>query len=1066
MNATAEPGPTGPESGETAVSSGLFAWFSSNHVAANLLMLAFLVLGALFALRTQVNVFPDIDPRTINVTVVYPGATPVEIEEGVCRRVEEALSGVQGIEKLRSVASEGLGTVTAELEDDAVDTVVLDDVKAAVDALRDFPPQEAENPRVQDVQIIRPVVTLAIHGDATERTLREFAHRVRDDLSALEGITIVEVQGIRDYEVSIEVSEDELRRRGLTFQVVADAVASSSVNLPGGSIRASQGELLLRTDAQAYVARDFEAIVVRADPDGSVVRVGDVAVVRDAFEDVTIASRYNGDPAAYVAVKSVGKQQVLQVERTVKDYAASLSVPNGLEVEVWRNQADILKSRIELLLRNGLIGLVLVFLVLVLFMDLRLAFWTTMGIPISFLGAFLLIQPLGGSINMISLFAFILVLGIVVDDAIVVGESIFTLREAGVPAGRAALQGLRDVFAPVVIGVLTTMIAFLPLYFTTGFFGDVLWIVPVVVICVLFFSLIESLFILPAHLSGGSVVHRRSALTVVQDRLRRWLQAFVERLYLPVLRVALRGRYATVATAIALFVLTLGVVRGGLIRFVLFPTIDADDISVRLQMLLGTPEEETEAALDRIVAAAEAARRELEGDVTFADSRLVRRVAATLGSQPFGGGGGPDAAAGLSGSHVAEVAIALTPSEDREVTSAAFVARWRELTGEIVGTTSLEFTSTLLSAGNDVQVELAHADVAQLRGAADAVKRYLGDKEGVVELKDSFRPGKRELEFELTDAGSAAGLTPRALARQVRQAYRGAEVQRVQRGRDEILVLVRYTEDERRALASLDDFRVRLPDGGEAPLATVARWTQDRGDASIDRADRRRIVTVTADVDEERGDAKALNDALRTEVLPALVRDVPGLGFSFEGAERERMDSMLSIARAMVVALLAMYALLAAQLRSYIQPLIILAVIPLGIVGAVIGHMLLGYNLSFFSMFGIVALSGVAINDSVVLLDRINQLRGRGMGAVECALEAGRSRFRAVLFTSLTTVVGLAPMVMEKSVQAKFLIPMAISLSAGVAFATVITLILVPALYLVREDVLVLRDRIVRSATG
>lgn len=1034
--------------------TGLFAWFSSNHVAANLLMLGFLVFGAVFALRTRVSVFPDIDPRIVRVTVQYPGATPVEIEEGVCRRVEEALAGIQGIERVRSLSSEGVGAVTAELEDDADDAAVLDDIKSAVDGLRDFPPREAENPVIEDVDIIRPVVTIAVHGRASERTLRELAQRMRDDLSALPGISLVEVQGVREYEVAIEVSETELRRRGLTFQAVADAVAGSSINLPGGSIRAAAGELLLRTDAQAYVARDFEEIVVRADADGGLVRVRDIATVRDGFEDVDAASTFDEVPTAYVAVKAIGKQQVLTIERMVKDYVAQLAVPDGIEVEIWRNQADILRSRIDLLLRNGLMGLALVFGVLVLFLDLRLAFWTTMGIPISFLGAFLLIAPLGGSINMISLFAFILVLGIVVDDAIVVGESIFALREAGLPAPAAALQGLRKVFAPVVIGILTTMIAFLPLYFTTGFFGDILWVVPVVVISVLFFSMIESLFILPAHLSGGRGVHRRGTLTIVQDRLRAGLQTFVERAYLPVLRAALRARYVTVAVAIIVFALTIGVVRGGLVRFVLFPPIDADDVSMRFEMMQGTPAAETEAALEAIVAAADRARRDLEGDVDRAHSRVVRRVAATLGSQPFGGGDGPAAGPGAIGAHAGEVALALVSSEERDVSSAKLVARWRELTGEIPGATKVEFTSTLLSAGNDVQVELSHPDLERLLEAADAVKRFLGASDGIVELADSFRLGKRELSFELTDAGVAAGLTPRALAQQVRQAYRGAEVQRVQRGRDEVLVLVRYTEAERRAFDSLEQFRVRLPSGGEAPLSTVARWREGRGYATIERADRRRIVTVTADVDDERGDAKALNDALRDEVLPTLMRDIPGLGFSFEGAERERMDSLASLARAMGIALLAMFGLLAAQLRSYVQPLIILSVIPLGVVGAVVGHVLLGYDLSFFSMFGIVALSGVVINDSVVLLDRINQARAAGDGALESVIEAGRSRFRAILFTSLTTCVGLAPMVFEKSVQAKFLIPMAISLSSGVAFATLITLLLVPALYLIREDVL------------
>ncbi|MFT5199922.1 MAG: multidrug efflux pump subunit AcrB, partial [Planctomycetota bacterium] len=560
-----------------ASTKGVVAWFATNHVAANLLMLSLLIIGGYSALNTKVNVFPDIDPRTISVRVFYPGASPEEVEESISRRVEEALAGIQGIKRVRASSSENMSSVTVELTDDATKSAVLDDVKSAVDSIQNFPPQDAENPTVSDATMIRKVLTVALWGDAPERSLRELAFRLRDDLSSLEGISLVKVEGVREYEIAVEVSEDSLQRYGLSIQEVTAAVSGFSVNLPAGSIRSSSGEILLRTDAQAYNRLDFEKLVVFADDQGTVVRLADVATINDGFEESDTSSRFNGNPVSYVTVSSAGDQQVLDIEEKIKAYLASWPTPDGIQSTVWGNGADILRSRMSLLLRNGGMGLILVFAVLVLFLELRLAFWTTMGIPISFLGAFLIIPLLGGSINMISLFGFILVLGIVVDDAIVVGESIFAKREAGLPPAQAAIQGLREVISPVTMGVLTTILAFLPLYFTTGFFGDILWVVPVVVISVLLMSLIESFLILPAHLSSARVKSKRGTLVFVQTKLRNGLQWIIDNWYLPVLQRAVDYRYVTMATAIAIGALTIGLVKGGFVDVTVFPRIDGDN---------------------------------------------------------------------------------------------------------------------------------------------------------------------------------------------------------------------------------------------------------------------------------------------------------------------------------------------------------------------------------------------------------------------------------------------------------------------------------------------------------
>lgn len=1046
-----------PESDSTPPMRGMFAWFATNHVAANLLMISLLVIGGLSALNTKVNVFPDIDPRTISVRVFYPGASPQEVEESISRRVEEALAGIEGVKRVRTNSSENMSSVTVEITDDATKSAVLDDVKSAVDGIQNFPPQDAENPTVSDATMTRKVLTVALWGDAPERSLRELAFRLRDELSGLDGISLVKVEGVREYEIAVEVSEDSLQRYALSIEDVTAAVSGFSVNLPAGSIRSNSGEILLRTDAQAYNRLDFEKLIVHADSMGTVVRLSDVATINDGFEESDTSSRFNGNAVSYVTVNSVGEQQVLDIEQKIEEYLAGWATPDGVQATVWGNGADVLRSRMDLLLRNGGMGLILVFLVLVLFLELRLAFWTTMGIPISFLGAFLIIPLLGGSINMISLFGFILVLGIVVDDAIVVGESIFAKREAGLPPAQAAIQGLREVISPVTMGVLTTILAFLPLYFTTGFFGDILWVVPVVVISVLLMSLIESFMILPAHLSGARKKTKRGTLVFVQTKLRNGLQWIIDNWYLPILKRAVDYRYVTMASAIAIGALTVGLVRGGFVDVTIFPRIDGDNVSAKLSMVGGTSAAETERVKDHILAMAEQLREEMDAKTPPDEASIIRNVAGTLGTQPFGGGGGPHAGSSSSGSNVAEVALELSPGEDRSISTYAISNRWKELVGDIPGVDSLTFASSMLSAGDDVSVELGHSDFDKLLSATEQLKAYLGQYNGVSEIADSFETGKRELDFELTKAGIAAGLTRQNLARQVRQFYYGAEAQRVQRGRDDIKVLVRYTEEERSKLASLDELRIRLPNGEELPLATVATFSEQRGYSTLERTDRKRIVRVTAAVNQEAADPGEINATLKDTFLPALMQDIPGLNFSFEGAERERMESMASLARGMAIALFAIFALLAVQLRSYTKPLIIMAIIPLGMVGAVLGHMFLGYSLSFFSMFGVVALFGVVINDSLVLLDLINRLVDDGVPIREAVIRGGRRRFRAILFTSLTTFVGLAPMVLETSMQAQFLIPMAISLSGGVAFATFLTLLLVPALVLFREDMLYLK---------
>ena len=1033
-------------------SRGLFAWFADNHIAANLLMLMLILGGAVAILSSTVEIFPEIDPHTITITVPYPGSTPDEVEESINRRIEEAVTGIEGVDKIRSTAAEGAGTVVVELSDDVDDREVLDDVKSAVEQIQNFPPEDAEDPEIADTDTLRAVITIALYGNASERTLRELAFRVRDEITSLDGISIANVAGVRDYEIGVEVSEDALRKYNLSFEQVSAAVRNFSVNLPGGTIRTSDQEILLRADGQAYRSADFANIAVATNPDGTVLRLGDIGVVADGFEAVDQVSLFNGQAAAYVTVSRVGDQQVLEIEEAIQGYVQNLSLPTGVSSKIWSNRAENLRARVDLLVRNGLMGLILVFAVLVLFLELRLAFWTTMGIPISFMGAFLIIYSVGGTINMISLFAFILVLGIVVDDAIIVGENIYNKREQGLPPLDAAIEGLHEVIAPVSIGIFTTVLAFAPLLYTVGNLGQILWMVPVVVISVLLMSLLEACLILPAHLAYPKRKIASGAIPYLQAKLRHFLQILIDKLYTPLLGFSIRQPYTVVATALSIMMLFNALIEGGHLKVVFFPPIDADTISAKVRMPSGTPAAETRSVILHMLDSVEKVREDYDQRMVDEQS-IIRNISASVGATPFSGRGGPGARSNSStGSHFGEVKIELLRGEIRPFKASRIEADWRQEIGEIPGA-EITFRSSILSAGDDINIELSHTDFQQLLKSVERVKESLYGYAGVSEIKDTFEAGKPELQLTVKQSGLAAGLTLRDLARQVRQAYYGAEAQRIQRGRDDIKVLVRYSESERRSLASIHNMRIRLQSGQEVPFHTVAEMKEGRGYATINRADRRQIVTVSAKVDKDRANANEINDKLRDEVLTELKRDIPGLFYSFEGKEKERMESIDSLEDGLFIAMIAIFSILAVQLRSYTQPLIIMSVIPIGFVGAAIGHILLGFPISFFSMFGLVALSGVVVNDSLILMDMINRLQAQGMAVEESIIAAGQRRFRPIMFTTLTTCAGLGPIISEKSLQAQFLIPMAISLAFGVAFATLVTLVVVPALVKIRADI-------------
>jgi multidrug efflux pump subunit AcrB len=1047
------------------------AWFAGNHVAANLLMML-LVVGGLLSIPTiKQEIMPELSLDVVTVRVVYPGAAPIEIEEGICIRIEEELQGLQGVKRISSTAAEGVCLVSVELVAGEDVRRRLDEIRSRVDGIDSFP-EEAEKPVIAQADIRFQVLDVAVSGDVGEASLKRLGQQVRDEISALPGITDVELVATRPYEVAIEVSEDALLRHDLSFDHVVRAVRRSSLDLPGGSVKTAGGEVLIRTKGQAYRGGEFEKLVLLSRPDGSRLRLGDVARVVDGFEETDQLAHFDGRPTTLVEVYRVGNQSALEVSAAVREYIeqARERLPAGVTLTVWQENARFLRARLDTLLVNGRDGFALVLLVLALFLRLRLAFWVSLGVPLSFLGALFVMPSLGLSINLISLMAFIVVLGIVVDDAIVVGENAYTEQSRGAAPLAGAIAGAQGIAMPVVFGVLTTIVAFVPMLFVVGPTGRMTRIIPMIVIACLIFSLIESLFVLPAHLAHAGSRETRGSNPVTRTWLRfqgavaSALQRLIREVYRPVLETLLEWRYLTVAAGVSVLLMAMAMLGGGWLRFVFQPEVEGEVAVAYLTMPLGTPVEVTAEAVGQLVRAAEEVRREV--DAERESGSVIAHVFDAVGEQPYRRRQASSVAA-LSqsygtGSHLGEVEIEVVPSEERDITVEELTRRWRERTGMIPGAVELSFVSTLITAGAPIHLELAGSDLDELVTAAERVKRILAVYPGVMDISDSFRGGKQEIELEILPEAEALGLTLSDLAGQVRQAFYGHEVQRIQRGRDDVKVVVRYPAEDRRSLGDLERMRIRAADGSAVPFSSVAHANLGRGFSSIQREDRRRVVSVTAAVDTHVSNANEIVADLKRELVPEIEAIHPRVQISFGGEQREQAEVLGSLIRGWIIALIAIYALLAVPLRSYLQPLIIMVAIPFGLVGAVAGHLIMQYKFSMMSVVGLVALSGVVVNDSLVLVDYVNKRRAKGAAMQDAIREAGAARFRAVLLTSLTTFAGLTPLLMEQNVQAKLLIPMGISLAFGVIFATLITLVMVPVSYLILEDLLHVAGRLLR----
>ncbi|RLT97973.1 efflux RND transporter permease subunit [Ketobacter sp.] len=1015
--------------------NAIIAWFAENKVAANLLMVFIVVAGFISLQDTRKEILPNISLDLITITVPYPGASPEDVEKSVLNRIESAIYDLEGIKSLSSKATEHLGVLTLEVAYGVDSKNLLNEIKARVDGIGTFP-ADVERPIVREISVRNMVAYVVISGNADERSLKNLAAQIEEDLTTRPNISQVSLAASRPYEIAIEVSEAALQRYGMSFLEVANAVRQSSVDLPTGVIKTAQGNVSVKAKGQVYWGEDFEDIVIRALPDGAQVLVRDVATVLDGFKEGVSLSEFNGRPAVALAVYRVGDQNILDVSRELHDYVANPStyIPEGIHLDVWQDSSVYFKSRMDLLSENAISGLALVFIILLLFLRAQLSFWVSLGIPISFMGAFMMLPYFDGSLNMISLFAFILVLGIVVDDAIIVGENVFTKHREGIAGVRGAILGAQEVQKPVIFSVLTTIIAFAPLIMLPGPEGKLMKVIPIVVICTLMFSLIESLLVLPSHVSGISSdeFDRIPVIGYIQKKFSLGLERFVEKVYSPFLETCLRWRYTTLFGFISILLVALSLMASGWLKVVFFSTIEADTASATISFAQNTTPEAVRDGIKRVERAAMDLRADLRAET---GTEQILNVFTAFTSDTAG-----------------RIVVEMAPSENRKMSGQKMVRQWEERVGDIRDVVELEFKATLNQPGSIVDIELASSSLSDLKLAADGLKERMAAINGLYQITDSFQRGKQELLIELKPLARNLGLNLDDVAMQVRQAYHGADVQNIQRGEQDIKVVVRYPAEERSSLWYLENMSIRMRDGSTVPLLTVADIEYGEGAAQINRHNRRRVIRVRAKLDDSVTSTEKVMFALKDEYLNAIPENFPGMSWDISGVQREKDEFKAFLAKAYWIAILGMYVMMATLFRSYAQPLMVMFAIPFGIIGALLGHLLLGMQITLWSLVGMIAVSGIVVNDNLVLVDFMNRNREKGVALMDSIRQAGGARFRPIMLTSLTTFGGLVPLMLETSLQAQFLIPMAVSIAFGVLFATLVSLVLVPATYYILHD--------------
>ena len=1018
--------------------NGSIRWFIDNPVAANLLMILLLIGGALAIPALNKQFFPEIEINSVSVSMVYPGASPREVEEQICARIEEAVHDLRGIKEIRSVAQQGLGTVLIEAAQGYDTSQLTAEIKTRVDAINTFP-GDAERPVVVENAYRHLMAVVNIAGDISERELKILGERLRDDLSSEPYVSIVELRDPRPYEVAVEVSEETLRRYGITFNDVVNAIRGSSLNLPAGAIKAVSGDIRLQTRGQAYGRVDFEQIPLITQADGVNITLGDVANVQDGFADIDIQNRFNGQRSHALEVFVTSDPQTLRTSEVVHEWIDQTrpSLPEGVSLTMWRDSSVPFVGRVDTLLKNGIGGLGLVFLVLLLFLRPKLALWVCVGIGVAFMGTFFVLQYTGTSLNMISLFAFLLILGIVVDDAIIVGEAIHTHQTNGHPGVEGASMGASSVVKPVMYAVISTMIFFVPMLFMPGDMATAAQAIPVVVILALAFSLIESLWILPSHLAHmGPERPSKSALLrsleTVRSRCADGLVNFSKQQYQPFLEKALRHNLLVCGLFLVALVMSLAVYGGGWIRSAFFPQVNSDYIQVEVTLPDGGAFGRSLEVMDRVEQAAIALREDYNARAEFQEQVAIGNISATAREN-----------------QVYVIVETLSEAVDTQALAVEFEQSW----GDLGPVESLQVDYTINHLGKPITLVLTSSSVAELQAVSAEMRAVLQTYPGVYNINDSLEAPRDEIVLDLKPQAETLSVSLSDLARQVREAFYGAEAQRIPRIKEDVKVMVRYPEEERLSVDDLGELRIRLPEGTEVPFDTVAEVSVEPGYQKIERLDRKRILVVSADVVTGMSSPRAIVDSVINEYLPVWQQQYPSVTVALDGELEEETAFMTAMVTYMGLALLVIYGLMAIPFKSYWQPFLILTAVPFGVMGAILGHLILDWQVSMFSILGVIACAGVVVNDNLVLIDRVNSLRNTGASLYDALVLGARDRFRPIILTSLTTFIGLLPIMSETSVQAQFLIPMVTSLAFGVLFATGVTLILVPCLYLFGEQV-------------
>ena len=1044
---------------------GIIGWFVRNHVAANLLMFAIIGLGLYSGLNLRQQTTPDFDINYVSVRVPYLGAAPEEVEEGVVIKIEEVIKDTKGIKKIKSTSKEGLGSVRAEVEIGADINEVLNEIKVKVDAISTFP-ELTEKPVVYKVEIPTGILFVSIYGDLDEYQRKNIAEEMKDELLNFPEIKSINLLGDRNYEISIEVSENTLREYDLTMSEISSAIKASSIDLPGGRIRTDGGDILLRTKGQVYTGEEFGALVLRTYPDGSRLLLSDIANIDDGFVESKSWGRFNGQSTLDMEILAAQAENEIETADRVKEYISvkASTLPEGINLEVWGDRSIYLQDRLDMMSKNMLQGAFLVFIVLSLFLRLKVAIWAVIGIPIAFFGALWLmpVGPFPVTINMISLFGFIMVLGIVVDDAIIIGESIYTKIRADGHSIENVIKGAQKVALPATFGVLTTIAAFAPMLFVTGFAGPFFKAMSVVVIFCLFFSIIESKLILPAHLAYAKIdeINEQEIFSPYSNipwykrpsrlfqRANRFVQnnlhSIIENKYAPLIEKAVKNRGLTIATFLSALIIIIGILNSGITKFVLFPEVPGDYVIVELTMIDGSSAESRDEVINRIEKAA----------LEINDEWLKKNPNDLPPINKMGAytGGMTELGTPIAGDNIG-LLVAELPFENRKVSVLELENMWRDKVEDMPGVKKLTFDSGRNIGGeSSISFNILGEDIKQLEEASKYLERKLTEYEGVFDIRSSLNVGGEEIKLDIKPQAESLGLSMATVGRQVRQAFYGEEAQRIQRGKNEIKVMVRYPEEDRTSIDNLESMRIRNSNGDEIPFSSVATASFGKAYSSIIRENGIRVVTVSADADSSIVEPRRVIADITENFIPEMKDRFPQLEFDLEGSSSETVKLIQELTNASIAALFLIYILIAIPLKSYLQPLIIMSVIPFGLIGAVIGHIVLNEAISMFSLFGLVALAGVVVNDSIIMVDFINKARQEGMDIIQAVVNSGTQRFRAIILTSLTTAIGLMPIMTETSTQAQFVIPMAISIAFGIVFATVITLFLVPCLYVLQDD--------------